>query len=310
MHLNPLMNRLRMKQVALMLEIETTGTLSLAARQIGMTQPAATKMLAELESALGKKLFDRIGRDLQMNAVGKHVLQSFRGLHGTLEQLQRDLQELELGSAGQLVLGSIMAASPAYLTRALVKLKTMHPAMSVKIEVGTNDRLMQLLDAGELDLVIGRVPGALSAYRFRPLAEEDIAIVCSSNHILTLEKSPTFSRLCDFPWILQPTGNPLRDVVSQEFAKYHAPMPKGLMETSSTLITTYLVSRTQMISVLPQSVSQEFQQHGMISVVDYSPSNKLASYGSVVRLDRPISIQTEHFLNYLHEGESFYETSH
>jgi molybdate transport repressor ModE-like protein len=90
MHLNPLMNRLRMKQVALMLEIETTGTLSLAARQIGMTQPAATKMLAELESALGKKLFDRIGRDLQMNAVGKHVLQSFRGLHGTLEQLQRD----------------------------------------------------------------------------------------------------------------------------------------------------------------------------------------------------------------------------
>lgn len=292
-----------MRQVALLLSIETNGTLSMAAREIGMTQPAATKMLGELELALGQKLFSRVGRELQLNAAGQRVLQSFRGLRGTLAQMQRELQELLVGGAGLLVVGSIMAASPGYLTRALVKLKTQHPAMSVRIEVGTSDRLMQLLDAGELDVIIGRVPSASGEYQFRPLSEEEISVVCAIDHVLAKEPSPSFARLCEFPWILQPSGNPLRDVVEQEFAQYHAPMPTGLLETSSTLITTHLVSRTQMISVLPQSVSREFEQHNMLSVVDYLPQNKLASYGSVLRSDRPTSIQTENFLGYLHEDD-------
>ena len=65
---NQLLNRLRMRQVALLLAIEASGTLGAAARAIGMTQPAATKMLHELEATLGQNLFDRVGRVLKLNA--------------------------------------------------------------------------------------------------------------------------------------------------------------------------------------------------------------------------------------------------
>lgn len=299
--LNQLMNRLRMRQVALLLAIEATGTLSMAAREIGLTQPAATKMLSELEDALGQKLFDRVGRELQLNASGRRALLGFRGMRGTLEQLQRELQELRLGTAGRLTVGSIMAASPAYLTGALAKLKERHPFMAVRIEVGTSDRLMELLDAGELDVVIGRVPGAVGDYLFQPLSEEAISVVCSTSHALAAARSPSFERLREYPWVLQPPGSPLRDVIAQEFAEHHAPLPTGLLETSSTLITVHLVSRTRMISVLPQSVAREFQRHKMLSVVKYRPQNRLASYGSIVRSDRPASPQTENFLKLLHD---------
>src|SRR5256885_2181041 len=94
-----LLNRLRMRQVALMLAIDQKGTLRGAAAELGLSQPAATKMLHELESALGLPLFDRVGRGLQLNAAGERVTGYFRHLRGGMEALNRELQELREGSA-------------------------------------------------------------------------------------------------------------------------------------------------------------------------------------------------------------------
>ena len=297
-----LLNRLRMRQVALLLAIETTGTLGAAAREIGMTQPAATKMLHELESMLALKLFDRIGRSLKLNAAGHLAVQSFRGMTGTLALLQRELHELALGNAGRLSVGSIMAASPTYLTRALAKLKDHCPLLSVDIEVGTSQRLMEQLDDGKLDVVIGRVPGSPMGYQFEPLSEESLAVVCAPAHPLAGLREPAFSHLTAYPWVLQPPGNPMRDVVVQEFEEHHAPLPGGVLETSSTMITVHLVARSHMIAALPQSVAKGFQKHRMLSVVRYPMRSRLAAYGSIVRADRPRSPQAAHFLRLLHEG--------
>jgi molybdate transport repressor ModE-like protein len=82
-----LLNRLRMRQVALLLAIGEHGTLRAAAAALGMTQPAATKMLHELEHALGQPLFDRVGRGLRLTDPGRCTLAYFQGLRGTMEAL-------------------------------------------------------------------------------------------------------------------------------------------------------------------------------------------------------------------------------
>lgn len=299
-----LLNRLRMRQVALLLAIEEAGTLGGAARAIGMTQPAATKMLAELESTLGHRLFERTGRVLQINDAGRRALLGFKGLRGTLEQLQRELHELALGHAGRLSIGSIMAASPTYLTLALAKLKKQRPLLSVRVEVGTSDRLMELLDEGTLDIVIGEVPAAAEGYEFRPLSEEPVALVCAIDHPLARARNLSFERLRQYPWVLQPEGAPMREVIVQEFLGHHAPPPAGSLETSSTLITVHLVTRTQVIAALPRSVAKGFQKHRMLGILPYTVRQRLASFGSVVRSDRPLSSQADHFLRLLHEGGS------
>src|SRR3989475_423934 len=118
-----LLNRLRMRRVGLMLAMDQRGPLGGAAAERGLSQRAATKMLHELESALGLPLFDRVGRGLQLNAAGERVTGYFRHLRGGMEALNRELQELREGSAGRLAVGSIMAASPGRLTQALLALK-------------------------------------------------------------------------------------------------------------------------------------------------------------------------------------------
>jgi DNA-binding transcriptional LysR family regulator len=117
-----LMNRLRMRQVALLLAIDELGTLSAAAGHLGLTQPAATKMLGELELSLGQRLFDRVGRGLQRNVSGERVTAYFRSIRGSVEALNQELEAVRQGGAGKLAIGSIMAASPGRLTRALLQL--------------------------------------------------------------------------------------------------------------------------------------------------------------------------------------------
>ncbi len=296
----PVMNRLRMRQVALLLAIARSGTLGAAAQEIGITQPAATKMLGELETALGQPLFDRRGRVLVLNPAGQRALLGFRGMHGTLEQLLRDLRELAAGHLGSIAIGSIMAASPTYVTGALAILKNRYPRLAATIEVGTSDRLMELLDDGTLDVVVGRVPATSHGYRFRPLADEAPVVICATDHPLRRARKPRFDQLGACSWVLQPAGNPLRDAVTREFDHHHTALPEGLLETSSTLITVDLVTRTHMLAVLPASVASGLEQHGMLGVLRYRMRARLTSYGSIVRVDRPLSAPALRFLDLLH----------
>src|SRR5688572_16004573 len=86
-----LLNRLRMRQNALILAIEERRTLRAASVQLGLAQPGATKMPHELESALGQTLFERVGRGLQLNAAGERVTAYFRSIRGSMEALNREL---------------------------------------------------------------------------------------------------------------------------------------------------------------------------------------------------------------------------
>jgi DNA-binding transcriptional LysR family regulator len=239
-----LLNRLRMRQVALILAVGEHGTLRKASAELGMTQPAATKMIQELESALGQRLFERVGRGQQLTPAGASVLRYFRGMRGSVESMTRELAELELGGSGRVSVGSIMAPSPNLLTQAIIALKKAYPLLSVDVTMDTSDRLFELLREGVLDVAIGRIRDEHRAdYAFTPLENESLALVVGVRHPLAQKKTVKFASLLDYPWILQPTGSPMREVLEQEFRMLQAPSPKGLIETASILTTTNLIAR-------------------------------------------------------------------
>ena len=183
-----LLNRIRMRQVLLMLAIHEHRTLHAAAQQLGMTQSAASKMLHELEEALGETLFDREGRGLKLNAAGQAVMNSCRSLRSTMTALGHELYKLRLGSAEKIFIGSIMVALPDCLSNALLETKKIYPLLSVEVVIDTSDRLIELLRDGTLDIVIGRLPRpddpASRECVFRPIGEEEVSIIASPRHPL------------------------------------------------------------------------------------------------------------------------------
>ncbi len=272
-----LLNRLRMRQVALLLAIGEHRTLRAAAALLGMTQPAATRMLHELEHALGQPLFDRVGRGLELTAGGRVALAYFTGLQGHFDALTRELADLAQGHAGKLRIGSIMAASPATLSRGLIALKSVYPRLTVEITVDTSDRLAEGLRRGELDLAIGRLPRhGFDDLGFAPIAEEALSLVASPEHPLARRRKVSWRELLRYPWILQPQGSPMREVLDQEFRSQDSLPPPGLVETSSILTTTNLLAHSQMIAVIPTEVAEHYARHGMLVRLRYELRQQLS----------------------------------
>lgn len=296
-----LLSRLRMRQIVLLLAIEERGTLRAAAAQLNMTQSAASKMLHELELAIGQPLFGRVGRGLALTAAGECVMEYFRGMRGTVASLARELEEVRLGSTGKLFIGSIMAASPGPLTDALLRLKQTYPLLAVEISTGTSDLLIGRMTEGKLDVVIGRMLTLPERhYVFRPIGDEALSVIAAVDHPLTARKRVDFAAMMEYPWVLQPHGSPMRDVMEQEFRAHDAAPPRGLIESASILTTTNLAMKSSMLGVIPESVAGRYAAHGLLAILPYRIRHRLTAFGSIVPRDRPLSAAARHFVGLLH----------
>ena len=296
-----LLNRLRMRQIALILAVGEHGTLRKASLQLGMTQPAATKMIQELESALGQRLFERVGRGQKLRPAGESVLRYFSGMRGSLEAMSRELAELQLGSAGRVSIGSIMAPSPKLLTQAIVALKKAYPLLSIDVTLETSDRLLELLREGKLDLAIGRIRDAHRVdYFFEPLENETLAVVVGMRHPLATKKQVKFTQLLAYSWILQPPGSPMREVLDQEFLLHQTLPPPGLIETASVVTTTCLMAEMDSIGVMPHSIADNYAKHGLLKILPLAIHHKMEAFGTITRRDRPLGKAAQYLVDALH----------
>jgi DNA-binding transcriptional LysR family regulator len=248
-----------------------------------------------------------------LTPAGQAVTSSFHGLHGSLQAMGRALHELHLGSAGKLCVGSIMAAAPTHLSDAVIAIKQAYPLLSVEIAVDTSDRLIDKLRDGSLDLVVGRVPHPSDRDNqdciFRAVGDEALSVVTACCHPLAT-RAPggangdgndlALDDLLAYPWILQPSGSPMRAVIEQEFRLHHRALPPGLIETASIVTTTQLLARSQMIAVMPHTIASHYQTHGLLRILPYPLTPALSPWGTLVLRHRPVSAVTQAFMDSLY----------
>jgi molybdate transport repressor ModE-like protein len=298
-----LLQRLRLRQVALLLALQRLGTLRAAAAELGMTQPAATQMLQELERALDLPLFERAGRGLRATGAGEEVMSHFQGLHGSLESLARALEGLREGGGGVLAVGCIPASSPTLLVQAVARLKRERPLLKLRIVSETSDHLMDLLDQGELDLVIGRVPEGHSHgdYDSTVLASEPLSVVVGPKNSRARQKKLKLPQLVSDPWVLQPRPSPMREVLEQEFRLHGLDIPRNLVETAEMHTTVFLINEAPMVAVLPAALAARHEREGLLRVLPLSLHRTLEPYRAIVPRQRPVGAAAQRLLALLKE---------
>jgi DNA-binding transcriptional LysR family regulator len=295
-----LLQRLRFRQVALLLALQRLGTLRAAAAELGMTQPAATQMLQELEAALELPLFERAGRGLRPTSAGTAVMSHFEGLYGSLETMARTLEGLREGG-GMLTVGCIAASSPTLLVQAVAALKRERPLLKVRIVTETSDHLLDLLDQGELDLVIGRITEghAYSDYNSTVLASEPLSVVVGFRNSRAREKELTLQALMRDPWVLQPRPSPMRELLEQEFRLHALDRPRNLVETASMHTTVFLINEAPMVAVLPAALAARHETEGLLRVLPLQLHQALEPYRAIVPRQRPLGAAAQRFLELL-----------
>ena len=262
--------RLKLKQLRLLVAIAEHSSILHAAEEIHISQPAATKLLKDLEADFNVKLFDRTNRGVVPTEFGDALVRHGKLILAQLSHAAQELDDLNEGLGGRVVVGTLLAASAKLLPHVIREIHAERPNVSIVVRDGTNDFLMPLLHSGELDMVVGR----LAEYRYREelvqeiLYHEEIVVVCRQKHPLARSKTVKFEVLADQDWILPPRQTTLRRQVDKEFFDRGLPSPSNPVECVSFLTNRAILLETDMIGVFPSHVVEREISNGELAVVN------------------------------------------
>jgi len=293
-----LFNRIRTRHLVLLLAIQEHHSLRKAAEHLGMSQPAATKMLQDMEDLIGLKLFERGRRGLQATTYGEVMTRYAQGVSADLAGVREELLAIHSGHIGKVRVGAIMAPVPQLLTQTLLDVKREHPRLAISIQVDTSDVLVTALKEERLDVVIGRIPDTWdgASLTFEPIQEEALSIVCSPGNAAALKPHVTLRDLVQLPWILQAHPSPMRKVIELSFIEARLALPLNIMETASMLLTSSLVRHSDLLAVMPTLVAQHYVERGTLAIVPLPIRKHLPPFGILTRKTRSPSPAIQIFI--------------
>ncbi|SEK52029.1 LysR substrate-binding domain-containing protein [Rhodococcus maanshanensis] len=250
--------RLKLRHLVLVDALTKQGSVVGAAAALHVTQPVATRSLHDLESILGVELYERGPRGITPTIFGEAFTAHARAVIAQLTQAGRHVFELAEADRGTVVVGTHLAGSNVLLPGAIARLKVERPLLTVIVREGTPETLLVELEAGRVDLIVGRLTSPTDQSAIRDtLYEESVELVTRARHPLAELDSLTLADLADYPWILPGTETSLRRELEEFFARNGMPLPANRVEATSFLTVRQLLIETDMIAVLPSLIPRD-----------------------------------------------------
>src|SRR5215216_6541046 len=185
-------SRLRFRHLEFLDILGKTRNLRLTAEQMHITQPAATKLLMDIEEMLESRLFDRLPRGMRPNELGLFTL---RYAHAALDGHRKFADEfstLKQGGHGHLTIGAISGSAAHLLIAAVAELQRLRPLLVLKILEQSSDQLIIWLAERKIDVMIGRFTDKSQSdqFQYQRLAGEGLQITAGVHHPLRGVQAP------------------------------------------------------------------------------------------------------------------------
>jgi len=301
-----LLMRLRTRQLLLLEALGREHNLGRAATALGMSQPAATRLLQQAEDTVGVPLFTRLARGMEPTPSGEILVRFARQSLVDFRFAREQMAALRSGLRGRLRVGSVPGALPQLLGPALAEYKALHPRVAVSVLVETSDVMLALLERGEVDLVLGRPTERHDEdeLEIEQLLAEEQVVVARCAHPLLQQGNVALADLVRWPWVLQPPGSPQRSrfEAALRTAGVHARL--DITETASTVATTALLEASDMAAIMPASLAAHYARLGVLRVLDLQLPLQVPSIHLITRKQRELPPAAASFVEVLQQSES------
>lgn len=289
-----LRNRLKLRQLALLAELESAGTLHKAAERLGMSQPSATRLVHELEELMGASLFERSSRGMSPTDLGWLLMRHAAMVLTGIDHVAQEAAALRSGNAGMLRVGMFPGAPPAMLSEAIEQLKRETPRMEVKLIDGPNEVLLASLRDGGLDIVLGRAPTGQGddAFDFELLYADHFSVVCAVAHPVPANARQGLAALVDHAWVLPFPQAALRNNLEVLFLSQCGRMPSDVIEAVSPSLIAATVTAGHRMAVLPSWFAHGYVTSGLMRMVVPRLPNLIGPIGMITRAGEVPTSQT------------------
>ncbi len=281
-----LAQRLKLRQLRAVDAIAAHRSLLKASKAIGLSQPALTRVLQDVESAIGQPLFERHARGMTPTAVGHAVAASAKRILAEVGRLEEELDRLDSAAEGTVAVGALPVAAVGVMPATLARLKAAYPGLRVRLVQGRTEELLPMLASGELDLVVGRLyePATPDGFSREPLYEEPIAFLARSGHPLL--QVDGVRNLAGFDLVLPTIGQRIGQEIERLLADLGLERAVALRASSVGFIREMLHA-TDCITLMPRIMMAGDVARGTIGVVPLPIAMPPRPAGVIRRPDMP-----------------------
>jgi LysR family transcriptional regulator of gallate degradation len=224
-----------LRQLDHFLQVARRSNITLAAADLGITQPSLTKSIRQLESELGVRLLNRLARGVELTDYGQSLVRHAEAIRVQIADASAELAALRSGTFGAVSVG----AGPAWLGRnlplAVARTVARHPGLRIRVGGGFDEELFRSLRRGAFDFVVAELPQAEDrrGLEVRPLTSDELGVCCRAGHPLARRRRLAANDLLDFPWVLLPRTTRAQRRLAALFTAHDLVPPQNVVETDS-----------------------------------------------------------------------------
>ncbi|TNF02446.1 MAG: LysR family transcriptional regulator [Gammaproteobacteria bacterium] len=234
--------------------VADTGSFSLAAERIHVTQPAVSKRIAQLEDTLDCRLFDRIARTVTLTEAGEALLPRAHRILQEFADTRQAISDLSGEISGHLRLAISHHIGLHRLPPILKRFAQQYPSVKIDVDFMDSEKAYEGILQGRFEVaVITLAPQPHPKIEARIIWPDPLVFIVADDHPLCASPCPSLNTLCEYPAILPGLGTYTGRMARSLFEEHGAPLP-------ATMATNYLETIKMMVSIglgwslLPQSM--------------------------------------------------------
>lgn len=259
------------RQLEAVVAVARSGSVHAASRELGIPQPAVSRLVSATERTLGVVLFTRSRQGTQPTEVGDRVV---RQITFALQAL-RDVAQVATEPEPIVRLGCIPRVTHVLLPHLLAQLAEGGAGFRLRVSVGTSNELTADLEAARLDFIVAlratTLPGPLTL-EAEELYSERTVVVCGKANADIPKTTCSLAQLALSPWVLPKAGFHSRDLIDGLMASAGRPAIVPVIETNYFETSLSIVAATRYLALAPEFAARRFEKLKMVRIVPTRPA--------------------------------------
>lgn len=283
--------------------VTETKSFSKASEIIHLTQPAVSLQIQALEEIYETKLFDRSSSTVTLTPAGEVLYRYAKEILSLYAQAEKDIGEITGLVKGSISVGASTTIGNYLLPSVISEFKEKNPKIKIHLIVGNTKRIVELLNAGNLDL--GLVEGEVNKYKIvsEKLISDELALVVPTHHPWAKKKDISMLDIIKESFIFREEGSGTRQMIEKYLTKRGITSQKMNITTvlGSTEAIKEAVENGTGLSILSKWAVRREMRYGALKLVKFKEGRMLRDFCLVFNKNTVTSYAVDEFLTFLRE---------
>lgn len=281
--------------------VAETKSFSKASEIIHLTQPAVSLLIQALEEVYETKLFDRTSSTVILSPAGEILYKYAKEILNLYSNAEKEIGEMTGLVKGSISIGASTTIANYLLPGVIADFRRTHPKIKVHLLVGNTKRVVELLNAGNIDL--GLVEGDVTRQKLvvEKLVSDELRVITAPIHPWAKKKHVSFLEIVKEPFIFREEGSGTRQAI-EKFLIKHNISPQDMtisLVLGSTEAIKEAVETSMGVAIASQWAIRKEIKYGTLKSLSFKEEKMMRDFSLILQKNATPSYAVDEFISYL-----------